>query len=36
MTYYEPLWLFCALVFGVVVLPGLDMARHRELPSRAR
>ncbi len=26
MTYYEPLWLFCALVFGVVVLPGLDMA----------
>lgn len=26
MTHYAQLWLFVALVFGVVVLPGLDMA----------
>lgn len=26
MTHYEQLWLFFALVFGVMVLPGLDMA----------
>jgi len=26
VTHYEQLWLFFALVFGVVLLPGLDMA----------
>ena len=26
MTHYAQLWLFFALVFGVVILPGLDMA----------
>jgi threonine/homoserine/homoserine lactone efflux protein len=26
VNHYEQLWLFCALVFGIVVLPGLDMA----------
>ncbi len=26
MTHYEHLWLFVALVFGIIVLPGLDMA----------
>ncbi|GAB2551156.1 LysE family translocator [Rhodanobacter koreensis] len=26
MTHYEQLWLFFALVFGIIVLPGLDMA----------
>lgn len=26
MIHYEQLWLFFALVFGVMVLPGLDMA----------
>jgi len=26
MNHYEQLWLFFALVFGIVVLPGLDMA----------
>ncbi|HZX70881.1 MAG TPA: LysE family translocator [Rhodanobacter sp.] len=26
MTHYDQLWLFFALVFGIVVLPGLDMA----------
>jgi Putative threonine efflux protein len=26
MTHYEQLWLFFVLVFGIVVLPGLDMA----------
>lgn len=26
MNQQEPLWLFVALVFGVIVLPGLDMA----------
>lgn len=26
MTHFEQLWLFFALVFGIVVLPGLDMA----------
>ncbi|EIL94897.1 MULTISPECIES: LysE family translocator [Rhodanobacter] len=26
MSHYEQLWLFFALVFGIVVLPGLDMA----------
>ena len=26
MIHYEQLWLFFALVFGIVVLPGLDMA----------
>jgi threonine/homoserine/homoserine lactone efflux protein len=26
MNHYEQLWLFFALVFGIIVLPGLDMA----------
>lgn len=26
MSHYDQLWLFFALVFGIVVLPGLDMA----------
>ena len=26
MSHYEQLWLFFVLVFGIVVLPGLDMA----------
>ena len=26
MNHYEQLWLFFALVFGIMVLPGLDMA----------
>ncbi len=26
MSHYEQWWLFFALVFGIVVLPGLDMA----------
>lgn len=26
MTHHDPLWLFFTLVFGVVLLPGLDMA----------
>lgn len=26
MTHYDQLWLFFALVFGIVALPGLDMA----------
>ncbi len=26
MNHVEELWLFFALVFGIVVLPGLDMA----------
>jgi threonine/homoserine/homoserine lactone efflux protein len=26
VNHQEPLWLFAALVFGVIVLPGLDMA----------
>jgi threonine/homoserine/homoserine lactone efflux protein len=26
MIHHEPLWLFVVLVFGVIVLPGLDMA----------
>ncbi|MHB1058379.1 MAG: LysE family translocator [Rhodanobacter sp.] len=26
MSHYEQLWLFVVLVFGIIVLPGLDMA----------
>jgi threonine/homoserine/homoserine lactone efflux protein len=26
MSHYEQLWLFSVLVFGIIVLPGLDMA----------
>jgi threonine/homoserine/homoserine lactone efflux protein len=26
VSHHEPLWLFVVLVFGVIVLPGLDMA----------